>query len=246
MDYSESAEMQDGEGESHTDDSKITLLIAEDQAITRLGLKMVLNKISAFEIVGEADNGQVAVVQAQRLNPAVVVMDISMPVLNGIEATQSIKTLMPDVKVIILTSRDEDDAIFAALGAGADGYCLKDASPEVLESAIRACSLGASWLDPAIAKRVLQASTVNPPKQLASSKVKAEKFALSEREREVLQLVVEGMSNQQIADKLFITTFTVKTHMRHIMEKLMVSDRTQAAVKALKDGLVQESGSNIG
>ncbi len=238
--------MQDGEEKSLTTGSKITLLIVEDQAITRLGLKMVLNKFPDFEIVGEADNGQVAVVQAQRLNPAVVVMDISMPVLNGIEATQSIKTLLPDVKVIILTTREEDDTIFAALAAGADGYCLKDASPEVLESAIRACSLGASWLDPAIAKRVLQSSTVNHPKQSTNPKAKVEKFALSEREREVLQLVVDGMSNHQIADRLFITTYTVKTHMRHIMEKLMVSDRTQAAVKALRDGLVQESGSNIG
>lgn len=220
-------------------DSKITLLVVEDQAITRLGLKMVLSRCTGFEIVGEADNGQSAIEQAQALKPAVVLMDISMPILNGIEATQKLKELMPEIKVVILTSREEDDAIFAALAAGADGYCLKDAEVNVIASAINSCYAGASWLHPAIAKRVLKASDDPTSKKAAPEKERGDRFALSERELEVLQLLVDGMSNQQISENMCITINTVKTHMRHIMEKLMVSDRTQAALKALRDGLAQ-------
>lgn len=233
--------MKNGEEDPPASKSKITLLLVEDQGITRLGLKIVLNRCPDFELIGEAENGKDAVEQAQKLKPSVVMMDINMPVLNGIEATQSIKAALPDIKVIILTMSDEDDAIFAALSAGADGYCLKDAQPEVLAAAIRSCDMGASWLDPAIAKRVLRASSGNKssPTASATAAAKDNLFALTERELDVLQQLVEGLSNQEIAEKLCITLHTVKSHMRHIMEKLMVSDRTQVAVKALKDGLLK-------
>lgn len=235
--------MENGEENPPTSDSKITLLLVEDQGITRLGLKMVLNRCPDFEVIGEAANGKDAVEQMQQLKPKVVMMDINMPVLNGIEATKSIKAAFPDTKVIILTMNDEDDAIFAALSAGADGYCLKDAQPEVLEAAIRSCEMGASWLDSAIAKRVLKASSgqQQSPTSTSSAGAKDNIFALTERELDVLQQLVNGLSNQEIAEKLSITLHTVKSHMRHIMEKLMVSDRTQVAVKALKDGLLKSS-----
>lgn len=233
--------MNNGEENPPTSNSKITLLLVEDQGITRLGLKIVLNRCPDFEVVGEAENGKDAVELAQQLKPNVVMMDINMPVLNGIEATKSIKASLPDIKVIILTMSDEDNAIFAALSAGADGYCLKDAQPEVLAAAVRSCDMGASWLDPAIAKRVLRASSGQQSSRVSTSApgTKDNLFALTERELDVLQQLVDGLSNQEIAEKLCITLHTVKSHMRHIMEKLMVSDRTQVAVKALKDGLLE-------
>jgi DNA-binding NarL/FixJ family response regulator len=140
----------------------------------------------------------------------------------------------------MLTTQDRDDDVFASLAAGADGYCLKDASVESLVAAIRAVSAGACWLDQGIAKRVLKASADRQSVKAPAEETKPDKFTLSSREHEVLELLVEGLSNQQMAARLFITHETVKTHMRHIMEKLVVSDRTQAAVKALREGLLSQ------
>ncbi len=231
--------MEKHELKPKTEQSTITVLIAEDQLITRLGLRMVIEGFADLKIVGEAVNGQSAVDLAKNLRPSVIVMDVGMPVIDGIEATKQIKELAPDTSVLILTSHDHDDDVFAALAAGANGYCLKDASKETLASAIRVVSHGASWLDPAIAKRVLRACTAQHSSRPSSTPdQKSDKFALSTRENEVLELLVDGLSNQQMAERLFISNETVKTHMRHIMEKLAVSDRTQAAVKALREGLL--------
>lgn len=230
--------MQVEDNQRMTEQPSIQVLIVEDQLITRLGLRIVIERFADLKIVGEADNGQSGVDQARNLNPAVVVMDVGMPVMDGIEATKQIKEALPGINVLILTSHDHDDDVFAALAAGADGYCLKDASAECLASAIRVVSQGASWLDPAIAKRVLKASADNQARPSAVPDRKHDKFSLSVRESEVLELLVEGMSNLQMAERLIISNETVKTHMRHIMEKLTVSDRTQAAVKALREGLL--------
>jgi DNA-binding NarL/FixJ family response regulator len=221
----------------------IDIFIAEDYEITRVGLRLTLAHVPDFNVVGEAEDGLTAVDLVIKLKPHVVLMDIGLPGLDGIDATHRIKEESPGTRIIILTSHDSDRDVFAALGAGADGYCLKEVSSVHLASAIRAVADGVAWLDPAVAKRVLQASVTNAPKPVSindakSAKTPATNSSLSQRELDVLLLVVEGNSNQEIADKLILSVETVKTHMRHIMEKLCVSDRTQAAVKAMREGLV--------
>ncbi|MDR3617308.1 MAG: response regulator transcription factor [Candidatus Obscuribacterales bacterium] len=218
--------------------SKISVMIVEDQMLTRIGLRAVVESFPDLEVVAEAENGKLAVEQALIIKPNAVVMDVEMPVMDGIEATKQIKQLVPESNVLILTSHDLDDDVFAALAAGADGYCLKDASADSLAGAIRAVSGGATWLDQAIAKRVLRASVGTQSKAPVKAEKKNDKFALSARQTEILELLVEGLSNQQMADRLFVSNETIKTHMRHIMEKLAVADRTQAAVKALREGLL--------
>lgn len=217
----------------------IDIFIAEDHEITRVGLKLTLENISGFRVVGEAEDGKDAVKQVAELKPHVVLMDIGMPFMDGIDATTRIKESVPATRIIMLTLRDNERDIFAALGAGADGYCLKEVSGNQLAMAIRAVADGVAWLDPGVASRVLRAcATVSPTSDDAAVKSMPAVSTLSQRELDVLRLVVDGLSNQEIADKLILSVETVKTHMRHIMEKLAVSDRTQAAVKAMREGLV--------
>lgn len=216
--------------------TSIRVFIAEDHQITRLGLKYLLESIAGVELVGMAEDGIKAVVGVKDLKPNVVLMDIGMPGKDGIAATQEIKAVLPETKVVMFTSRDGQEDIFAAFASGADGYCLKDSTPEQLETAIASVAKGATWLHPAIARHVLGALTDRP--KAAGVDERALVAPLSDRELEVLKLVVDGMSNQEIADRLILSIETVKTHMRHIMEKLSVADRTQAAVKALRAGLV--------
>jgi len=214
---------------------QISLLLVEDQEITRLGLKLTLEKIPSFKIVGEAEEGDDAVRQALELKPDVILMDIGLAEVDGISAARRIKEAEPNIRILMFTSHESDDDIFAALAAGADGYALKTIPTSQLILAITTIVDGAGWLDPGIAGRVLRACA---SASSMSSRSGTEKFSLSPRELEVLSLVVEGRSNQEIADKLVLSLDTVKTHMRHIMEKLSVSDRTQAAVKAMRQGLV--------
>jgi two-component system, NarL family, response regulator LiaR len=223
----------------------IAIFIVEDYEITRVGLRLTLGHIPGFKIVGEAEDGQNAVRKIGELRPQVVLMDIGLPVMDGIEATRKIKSLSPDTRIIMLTSHDNDRDIFAALSAGADGYCLKEAGSHQLANAIRAVSEGVAWLDAGIARKVLQACVNNSssaPQAVSNLAVRCRSTynpsPLSQRELDVLLLVVEGKSNQEIADNLVLSVETVKTHMRHIMEKLAVSDRTQAAVKAMREGIV--------
>jgi DNA-binding NarL/FixJ family response regulator len=224
-------------------DSPIKVLIVEDHDVTRMGLKMVLNQMEEFEVVGEAVNGEEATKLVSSLEPHVVIMDIFMPVMNGIEATQIIKASHPHVKVLILTEDEVQNALFASLSAGADGYATKDCSTALLASAVTTVASGGIWLDPSVAKEVANAVQSKAPvagriDPFGAPKRIDTQFRLSNREMEILQLLVRGLSNQQMAAELGLGSETVKTHMRHIMDKLKVSDRTQAAVMALKHGLV--------
>ncbi len=207
-----------------------------------MGLKLTLEQNTGIRIVGEASDGKHGIDTVLAVKPQVVLMDIGLPNMDGIQATQTIKQLLPQARVIILTSHDNDRDIFAALAAGADGYCLKETPTTQLALAIRTVAEGAAWLDPGIAGRVLKASVVagmpDPNKSGATTESRQLAARLSQREIDVLKLVVEGLSNQQIADRLVVSVETVKTHMRRLMEKLAVSDRTQAAVKAMRDGLL--------
>lgn len=217
--------------------------MVEDHEVTRVGLKLTLRKFPEIEIVGEAGDGKQAVELAVALQPNVVLMDIGLPLLDGIEATGQIKKAVPEARVIMRTSHENDLNIFAALGAGADGYCLKGTATSQLVLAIRTVSEGAAWLDPGIATKVLRASVTAglPAASKAdkdTSKAPGTGPRLSQREIDVLRLVVEGLGNQAIAERLYLSVETVKTHMRRIMEKLAVSDRTQAAVKAMREDLL--------
>ncbi len=228
--------------EENNSNQVINVLIVEDHEITRVGLKLTLSQMPLLKVIGEAEDGQSAISRALELKPNVILMDIGLPSMDGIEATLTIKTQMPDMRIVMLTSHDNDRDIFAALAAGADGYCLKEVSGTQLSLAIRTVADGAAWLDPAIASRVLKASAqtgqIHTSENLIPITQSSSIGRLSQREMEVLALVVEGLSNQEIANRLGLSVETIKTHMRHIMEKLAVSDRTQAAVKAMRQGLV--------
>ena len=224
----------------------IKVLLVEDHTMTRMGLQLVLEKAEGIELVAEALDGQEGVEKAKQLVPDVILMDIGLPVIDGIEATKQIKDAKIGSSILVFTSRDSEDDVFAALGAGADGYIMKGANPEQITSAIKAVKDGTAWLDPAIAKMVLRAvsqpqqapmtssssfSSKNPNQFVATS-------GLTERELEVLKLIVEGLSNPQIAERLFITRATAKAHVHSILQKMCVDDRTQAAVTAMREGIV--------
>ncbi|MBZ0187521.1 MAG: response regulator transcription factor [Candidatus Obscuribacterales bacterium] len=214
-----------------------SVVIVDDQEIVRIGLKVLIDRSQGLNVVGLAQDGREAILMVEKLQPDVVIMDIGLPLVDGIEATRLIKEQWQSVRVIMLTSHDDDRHIFAALGAGADGYCLKETPGLQLVMAVRSVAEGAAWLDPGIAMRVLKASTRGAETTFAEPDASSIASTLTKRELEVLKLVVNGNSNQEIADKLVLSVETVKTHMRHIMEKLRVSDRTQAAVKAMREGL---------
>lgn len=233
---------------------KVRVVLAEDDEPTRFWLKLTLQQSQTFEVVGQAGDGRTAVDLTAESKPDLVLMDIGMPIMDGVEAARLVKETLPDTKVIMFTSHDTDDSVFAALSAGADGYCLKTLTAEQLLKAVSSVLDGAAWLDPGIARKVLRAASIKnsqeiskeaeaaEPEKTADAKEKdaapGNPFALSQREMEVLQLLVDGLSNQEIADKLCLGTETIKTHMRHIMRKLSVSDRTQAAIKAMRQGIV--------
>lgn len=222
-----------------TESELVKVILAEDDEPTRFWLKLTLQQSKAYNVVGVAGDGKTAVDLAGEHKPAVALLDIGMPIMDGVEAARKIKDSNPDTKVIMFTSHDTDDSVFAALAAGADGYCLKTLTAEQLLKAISSVVDGAAWLDPGIARRVLRAASHGPSQgDSEPDKESNNPFALSQRELEVLTLLVEGLSNQQIADKLCLGTETIKTHMRHIMRKLSVSDRTQAAIKAMREGIV--------
>lgn len=205
----------------------------------RVGLELTLKQVPGLQIVGVVSDGQAACEQAAALKPDIVIMDVGLPLVDGVEATRRIKADVPDARVIILSSHDADEVLFAALSAGADGYCLKEITMAQLEMAIKSVADGAAWLDPGVASRVLHAfSSVAQPAFPDLSRSVRTDSPLSLREIDVLRLVIEGSSNQEIADKLGLSVETIKTHMRHIMEKLAVTDRTQAAVKAMREGLI--------
>lgn len=217
----------------------IKVLLVEDNELMRHGLRAVLEGTNEFAVIGEAEDGATAVQMVQALKPDVIVMDIGLPILNGIDATKQIKGLKPDVNIVMLTSHENDNEIFAALSAGAAGYCLKDCASERIKTALLSVSQGAAWIDPRIAGKVLKVfENPSAPGSNQNTSPPVSNDLLSTREKEVLRLMVDGASNKEISDKLIISISTVRTHVEHILEKLAVSGRTQAAVKAMKEGLI--------
>jgi len=215
----------------------IRVLLADDQALFREGLETLLSVHKDIEIVGQASNGQEAVDLALKIRPDMILMDMQMPILNGVGATRRLKKSLPECRVIMLTTFNDNETIFEALRAGAVGYLLKDVGSAQLADSIRATSRGESILDPSVAAKVVQEfSRVSSMVGGTSSDVLPE--PLSEREIELLGLIGSGMSNKEIAETLFITEGTVKNHITHILGKLNVRDRTQAVLKAKELGLI--------
>jgi NarL family two-component system response regulator LiaR len=213
---------------------KIKVLIADDHAVVREGTCRILSQEQRIEVVAEASNGEEAVKLATSLKPDVVIMDISMPVLDGIEATKQIKALLPTTAVLILTAYDDDQFVFSLLEAGAAGYLMKSVRGQELIDAVLAVNTGESVLHPSIARKVLNRFV---PPSGAPQKEEPSKM-ISEREMEVLKLAAKGLSNQEIADKLCLSSRTVQGHLGHIFNKLQVSSRTEAVLRAMKEGWI--------
>ena len=210
----------------------IRVLVADDQSMVRAGFRMLLSGEDDIDVVGEASTGLEAVDQAARCNPTVVLMDIRMPELDGLEATRRILADADGARILILTTFDLDEYVYEALRAGASGFVLKDDPPEQLLAAVRTVADGEALLSPAITKRVIRQFTripqPAPPKQLDE---------LTERELDVFRLIARGLSNAEIGGELYISDTTVKTHITHILQKLDLRDRVQAVVLAYETGL---------
>ncbi|BBD57942.1 LuxR family two component transcriptional regulator [Nostoc sp. HK-01] len=236
--------------------SKIRIVLIEDHDLTRVGIRTALQQKDEIEVLGEAGNAAEGLKLLKILQPDIAIVDIGLPDKDGIALTREIKAIATGedaTKVLILTLRDNKEAVLAAFAAGADSYCMKDIKFDNLLEAVRVTYNGNAWIDPAIARIVLQQAQQNSPKQetvptdnknipqnqgLGESEEIIDPYTLTERELEVLQLIVEGCSNAVIAERLYITVGTVKTHVRNILNKLCADDRTQAAVRALRSGLV--------
>ena len=221
----------------------INVLLVEDHELYRMGLSMLLEKAEDINLVAEASDGLEGVKKAREFSPNVILMDIGLPNMDGIEATQRIKDFLPDTKILIFTSRDSEYDGFESFKAGADGYIMKGASPEQTISAIKAVNEGIGWIDSSIAKMVFSSlQGVNTVKSSSSiidmDKKGKNSYGLTERELDVLSLMVDGLTNPQIADKLVITKATAKAHVHSILQKLCAASRTQATVLAMKEGLV--------
>jgi DNA-binding NarL/FixJ family response regulator len=211
----------------------IRVLLVDDQSLFREGLRTLLSVQPGFEVVGEAADGEEALQLAAALKPDVVLMDVRMPVLDGVAATRRLHTSQPDCRVIVLTTFDDDEYVFEGLRAGAAGYLLKDAPSEKLFEAIRAAARGESFLQPSVAAKVVAEFT-----RLAPTRPQPLPEPLSERELEILRELARGASNREIAQKLVIAEGTVKNHVTSVLSKLGVSDRTKAALKAKDLGVV--------
>ena len=216
--------------------SRIRVLIVDDDDLMRAGLRGVLASDEAIELVGEADDGRAAAYRTRLLKPDVVLMDIRMPELDGIAATREVLAAFPEVKVVILTTFEQDDYIFGALSAGASGFLLKRTRPEDLIAAIHTIAAGDSLLSPSVTSRVIERMAGQPP---PNAERDARLDELTPREREVLALAARGLSNGEIAAQLFIEESTVKTHVKRILGKLGARDRVQAVIFAYETGLAQ-------
>lgn len=218
---------------------KIKIILIEDHVMTRLGTAMVLEGTPNFNLVAQAGDGQEGILLAQKHLPDVILMDIGLPKIDGIEATKKIKEMGLGAGVLMFTSRDNSEDVFAALKAGADGYIMKGSTPETLINAINAVNQKAGWLDPQIARLVLSTVQEDRSEIISTTPDKTKnKYGLTRRELEVLALIVEGLSNPEISERLVVSLATTKAHVHSILQKLYLTDRTKAAVCALKEGLV--------
>src|SRR5215470_12612678 len=212
--------------------TKVRVLIADDHTILRAGLKMMLNIQPDIEVIGEASDGKQAVAEAQRLSPDVILMDITMPECNGIEATRQVKRLLPETRVLVLTMHENEEYLFQVLRAGASGYILKEAADTDLILAIRAVFAGRFYLSPAA-----QAMMVGDYLQRVRMGEEHDSYSgLTEREREILKLIAEGYTNNQIAERLTISPKTVDTHRTHVMDKLNLHSRAELVKYAMRRG----------
>jgi DNA-binding NarL/FixJ family response regulator len=219
----------------------IRVLVADDQSMVRAGFRMLLSSEEDIEVVAEASNGLEAVEKADRFRPTVVLMDIRMPELDGLQATRRILEADDGARILILTTFDLDEYIYEALRVGASGFVLKDDPPEQLIAAVRTVAAGDALLSPTITKRVIKQFTRSPrptpPKELDE---------LTAREREILRFIAGGLSNAEIAQELYISETTVKTHVTHILQKLNLRDRVQAVVLAYQTGLFETDAKSQG
>ena len=221
----------------------IKVMIVEDYKLTRVGLRCALNQHEDIEVINEAETAEDALRMIEQKSPDVVIMDLGLPDMNGLEATMKImENNTKDIKVIVLTSHDREEEVMASLGAGATGYCMKDIDPDTLADVIKQINQGACWLDPNVCKTALKIFPRPENTQLIyKQETKDDKGHLTEREQEVLRLLVKGKSNTEIASELIVSVHTAKAHVCSILQKLCVDDRVQAAVKAIKEGLVDEN-----
>ena len=217
----------------------ISVIIVEDFKLTRVGLRCALNANPDIDVVAEAEDALEGLKKIEKLKPDVVLMDLGLPNMNGIDATIKIREFSKDIKIIILTSHDRSEEVVAALSSGANSYCLKDIDPEKLADVIRDVNAGVCWLDPIVSEYALKSIPhVEDATLIGEGAVNHSKVPLTEREQEVLKHLVEGKSNTEIAKELIVSVHTAKAHVCSILQKMCVNDRVQAAVKAVKEGMV--------
>ena len=220
-------------------EKQITIVIVEDFKLTRVGLRCALNANPDMKVVAECEDAIEGIKQIQKLKPDVVLMDLGLPMMNGIEAMVKIREFNSDVKIIALTSHDREEEVVSALSSGANAYCLKDIDPAKLADVIRDVSNGVCWIDTMVANLALKAIPKSENTDLISGKVADNaRIPLTEREFEVLKHLVAGKSNTEIANELIVSVHTAKAHVCSILQKMCVNDRVQAAVKAVKEGMV--------
>ncbi len=215
--------------------TRIRVLIADDHTILREGIRLLLGSQPDFHVVGEASDGRDAYFKVEELRPDVVLMDIAMPVLNGLDATEQIKRAFPDVKVLILTQHDNDEYVYRILQAGAAGYVLKRAAGVELVSAIRGVHRGNAFLYPSMTKGLV----TDYLRRAEAGQERASYDGLTERERQILKMIADGCTNQQIADLLYLSVKTVQAHRGHLMEKLNMHDRTELVKYAIRKGIIK-------
>ncbi len=215
--------------------AKIRVIIADDHAIVREGVRMILAKEPDIEVVGEAGDGRQAIDLVGKLRPHVVIMDLTMPGMGGIEATKQVKEHHPAVNVLALTMHEDESYVFQLLRAGASGYVLKRAAAQDLVQAVRAAATGEAFLYPSVARKVVE----DYLKRVEQGEGRERYDGLTDREKEILTQIAQGLANQQIAEKLYISIKTVQTHRAHILEKLGLHDRTELVRYAIRKGLIE-------
>ncbi len=222
-----------------TDQKQISIIIVEDFKLTRVGLRCALNANPDMNVIAECEDAIIGLGEIEKLHPDVVLMDLGLPGMNGIEAMVKIREMSSDIKIVALTSHDREEEVLAALSSGANAYCLKDIDPSKLADVIRDVSQGVCWIDSVVANLALKSIPRTENVGLLGNQVSEQaRIPLTEREFEVLKHLVAGKSNTEIAKELIVSVHTAKAHVCSILQKMCVNDRVQAAVKAVKEGMV--------